>query len=189
MNGHALAQRIISDGGGPGIVCFALLVFSGLLRPLAQAASELAERRRPAKPPPNVSPDRAVPSPIALNAIELALIAELSLERAREQDAVANDPRERLATRQAASEAASAWRERARILQLESRRRTAQPIVPGFPPLKMTYTGPERRTNMRRRQTRRGRPEASSHGSGSSDRRTGPERRQRDRRRPELAPR
>ena len=38
MNGHALAHTILSAGGGTIVACFALLAFSGLLRPFARGA-------------------------------------------------------------------------------------------------------------------------------------------------------
>ena len=122
---------------------------------------------------------------------QLALLAELSLERAREQDALADDPRQGFETRRAASAAATAWRERAGILQREARGRSGQPMAPGFPALGMDspYTGPERRRHIRRGQPRRAHDGASSGDPGSHERRTRPERRRRDRRQPELAPR
>jgi hypothetical protein len=191
VNGHALAHTILSDGGGPIMACFALLIFSGLLRPFARGAPRPAPGPRPAAPLHSSSPDARVALPIALNAVELALLAELSLERAREQDALADDPRQGFETRRAASAAATAWRERARILQREARGRSGQPMLPGFPALGMDspYTGPERRRHIRRGQPRRVHPEASSDDPGSHERRTRPDRRRCDRRQPELAPR
>jgi hypothetical protein len=172
-------------------VCFALLIFSGLLRPWARNVLPLADRSLPGKPRPDVSFDRAVASPITLSSIELALIAELSLERARDNAAIARDVTQRPETRQTAAAAAMAWRERARILHLEASRRTGQPMAPQcqVPATALTYSGPERRRQLRRRKTRRGGPEDSNDASGSRDRRTGAERRGPDRRRPEAATR
>ena len=128
---------------------------------------------------------------MSLNAIELALIAELNLERARDHDAVANDAARLPEVRQAAAAAATAWRERARLFKLEAGRRSAHSMAPGEsgPVFDFTYTGPERRRQMRRLQTRRGDAEAVAGGPAARDRRTAPERRRNDRRRPELAAR
>jgi hypothetical protein len=183
-------NTMFSSGGGPIAACFVLLLFSGLLRPWRRSAPGTVKIRGLDKPLPNNSPGRVVASPISLSSIELALIAELSRERARDFDAVAGDADQRPEARQAASEAAIAWRERARMLQLEAGRRSGQPMLPEWPAevAASTYTGPERRRRARRAETRRGGPDASSDASGSRDRRTGPERRRRDRRRARLAP-
>lgn len=183
-------NTMFSGGGSPVAVCFVLLLFSGLFRPWARSAPGAAKISGLDKPLPNNSPDRVEASPISLSSIELALIAELSRERARDYDAVAGDADQRPEARQAASEAAIAWRERARTLQLEAGRRSAQPMLPAWPAevAASTYTGPERRRHARRTQTRRGGPDGSSDPSGARDRRTGLERRRRDRRRPQLAP-
>ena len=58
---------------------------------------------------------------MSLNSIELGLIAELNLEMARANEAVAEDATELPETRRVASEAANAWRERARLFQLQAR--------------------------------------------------------------------
>ena len=95
MHGHALAAII-------------LLALSGLLRPLQWRAwgfvssGTIRYRRRPAPPAPrpNASPDRAS---MSLNAIELALIAEHSLEMARGNQAVADDATRRPETRREAA--------------------------------------------------------------------------------------
>lgn len=189
MSADALAQTVFSDGGAAFAACFVLLVFSGLLRPLRRSIPTIASGPGPAKPPPDLTPDRVGTWPISLSSIELALIAELSLEQAREHETVASDASRRHESRQAASAAAAAWRERARILQLEAARRSGQPMLPGWPAAAMasTYTGPERRRHSRRSETRRGRPVAPTDAPGSPDRRTGPERRRHDRRRPQLA--
>ena len=71
-----------------------------------------------------------------LNAIELALIAEHSLEMARANEAVADDPTKRLETRRRASEVAAAWRHRAEVLQTQALRQSAHPIVPGEAPVR-----------------------------------------------------
>ncbi|HUJ34699.1 MAG TPA: hypothetical protein VLW51_05775 [Solirubrobacteraceae bacterium] len=127
---------------------------------------------------------------MSLNAIELALIAEHSLEMARANEAVANDAATGLETRRRASEVAAAWRRRAESFKLQAQRRCAHPIVPGEQPLShvRAYAGPERRQRMRRTQTRRTDP-AWAAADEDRDRRAGPERRRHDRRRPELAPR
>jgi hypothetical protein len=133
-----------------------------------------------------------VASPITLNPIELALIAELSLEMARDSEAVANDATKRLETRRNALEDAIAWRDRARLFRLEAQRQSAQSIVPAervrhVP--KRDYIGRERRRQMRRAQARRTDPVAASDQLGRRDRRRGADRRGRDRRQPELAAR
>ena len=183
-------NTMFSGGASPIFVGFVLLLFSGLFRPRVQSGLGTGKIRSLDQPLPDNSPDRVVASPISLSSIELALIAELSRERARDYDAVAGDADQRPEARQAASEAAIAWRERARILQLEAGRRSWQPMLPAWPAqvLASTYTGPERRRHARRTQTRRG-PDAPSDTSSSRDRRTGPGRRRSDRRRPQLAPR
>jgi hypothetical protein len=123
---------------------------------------------------------------MSLNSIELGLIAELNLEMARANDAVAEDVTERPETRRVASEAANAWRERARLFQLQAQRQNAHPIGPGSRPVHsptLAHTGAERRRQMRRMRTRR----TARRVLDLRDRRMGPDRRQRDRRRPELA--
>ena len=177
MDGHELAV-------------FVLLVFSGLLGSLEwrpRALMYQARRpRRDGEPSPGGTPDQAVASPVSLNPIELALIAELSLEMARDSEAVANDATKRLETRRSASTDAIAWRERARLFQLEADRLSGHPIVPGVRPIR-AYAGPERRRRMRRTHTRRADPASAGH--GRDNRRAVPERRQRDRRCPQPVPR
>jgi hypothetical protein len=123
---------------------------------------------------------------MALNAIELALIAEHSLEMARANQAVADDAAVQLETRLEAARLAAGWRQRAELFQIEARRRSAYPIVPCVQPIR-PYAGPERRTRMRRTQTRRTDP--ASAGQDRGDRRAGPERRWRERRCAEPVPR
>lgn len=183
MHGHALAT-------------FAFLMFCGLLRPLQWRAHGLMRPARwaptAAEAPPDASPDPASALPMRLNAIELALIAEHSLEMARANEAVADDPTKRLETRRSASEVAAAWRHRADVLQTQALRQTAHPIVPGEGPVRAlgrAYTGPERRQGMRRRQMRRTDPASVATGRGRGDRRAGTERRRRERRCRQLAPR
>jgi hypothetical protein len=200
MLSHALAHTILPGAAGPWAVCWALLIFCGLLGPVepkGRAQRELrgAVRSSDESPPKprgdrSAGEDRPEPSAISLNAIELALIAELNLERARDHDAVANDAARLPEVRQAAAAAATAWRERARLFELEAGRRSAHPMAPGEsgPVIDFTYAGPERRRQMRRRQTRRGDWEASGR-RDRRDRRAGPERRRGDRRRPEFAAR
>jgi hypothetical protein len=193
MLGYALAHATLLGAGGSLAVYGALLIFSGLLGPLEPKARRPGEFRRPVRsghePPPKSRKEQPEALPISLNAIELALIAELNLERARDHDAVANDAVRLPEVRRAAATAATAWRERARVFQLEAERRSGHSMAPGksAPVMDFTYTGPERRQHMRRRQTRRYEAEAAS--EHRRDRRAGPERRREDRRRPELAPR
>ena len=123
---------------------------------------------------------------MSLNAIELALIAEHSLEMARANQAVADDATTRLKTRREAAQVAAGWRKRAELFQTEARRRSASPIVPGVHPIR-PYPGPERRTRMRRTHTRR--TDEAPAGDGLGERRDAPERRRRDRRGLEPVPR
>lgn len=177
MHGYGLAQTILvsRDGAGP-MACFALLAFCGFLRPLKRRGRVEPPRRARAKSP-------ATPT-VELNAIELGLLAELSLEQARANEELVDDPAQRPEIRRSAQETAMAWRERARVFQLQACRRGAAPLVPDV----HAYTGPERRAGMRRRDARRTGP-ASSLGTRPGDRRTVPDRRRGDRRRPELASR
>lgn len=184
MLGHGLAGAIQLGGGGAGVVVgFALVTFCGLLRPL--------DRRGWLEPPRRArEKDAAPPSPtptVRLNEIELGLLAQLSLEQARAHEELVGDPSLRPETRRRAALTAAAWRDRARAFQLHARRRGAAPILSYDTP-SHAYTGPERRRQMRRRESRR----TDAQGSGDiarADRRSGHERRQGDRRRPELAPR
>jgi hypothetical protein len=171
-----------------------LPVLSGLLGPVEWRLRALRQqarwRRGDVGPRSDASVDRAVDAPVNLNAIELGLIADFSLEMARANEAVAEDATQGMETRRRASEVAMSWRQRAELFHSHARRQGAQPILPdphAVHVARQAYSGPERRTQMRRRQTRRIDP-ASSAGH-DHDRRAGAERRQRDRRRPELAPR
>lgn len=206
MPGHGLVHAVLSAGGlsSPSAfaVCSVLLIFCGVLRPLESRAralvggprtAERASTEAPIENPPErgrPGPSGTVPgppesSPLTLNAVELALIAELSLEMARANDAVADDATERFDTRRSASEAASAWRQRARMLQSHARRQSSTPMGPhGRQFSASTYTGPERRRHMRRMHTRR--TDSASAQLGRYDRRIEAERRGGDRRRSEL---
>jgi hypothetical protein len=173
MHGHALVAVI-------------LLALSGPLRPLhwrARGFAGLARVAPGAEARPNTSPAE---TPMSLNAIELALVAEHSLEMARAHQAVADDATSRPEARRKAAEVAAAWRQRAELFQIEARRRSAQPIVPGVRPIR-PIAGPERRSRMRRKHTRRTDRAAPRH--GPRDRRAVPDRRRRDRRGAELVPR
>jgi hypothetical protein len=176
---------------GHALTLFALLLFSGLLWPGARSVSALWDRgsdRVPRESSPSDASEQAILSSLSLNAIELALISELSLEQARAYDEVAEDPTHLPETRRAASATAAAWRERARMLQLAARRRSAYPMLPQAGPLhvsRWTYTGPERRRRMRRTATRRSRPVTAVDGVGGGERRVGRDRREADRRYPE----
>jgi hypothetical protein len=92
-----------------------------------------------------------------LNSIEMAVVAEVDLEMARTYEEVAGDATQRPETRRAAREAASGWRERARLNQLEARHRSAEPIVPTEQTLDpgRPYSGPDRRKEERRKGERR----------------------------------
>ena len=178
MHGHGLVQTTLLGGSGAGLVaCFALLAFCGLLRPLERRTRVASLRRARPKNP-------ATPT-VRLNAVELGLLAELSLEQARAHDQVVDDASQRPETRRSAAATATAWRDRARAFQSHARRLGAAPMGPGEH-FSQAYTGPERRRQSRRCQTRRtGAP--TSAGIEPADRRTLPDRRQGDRRRPELA--
>ena len=128
---------------------------------------------------------------LPLNAIELSLLADLNLEMAQDNEALAQDETQRPETRHRASELATAWRARARHFRLQAQRQSAQPMLPGLEPSPASahaYTGPERRRQMRRRETRRETAVAVAMRLGPFDRRAGAERRGRDRRRPEPQP-
>jgi hypothetical protein len=179
---------------GHELVAVVLLALSGPLRPLEWRARSFVCRARWAaaavEPPPVASPDRAPATPLSLNAIELALIAEHSLEMARANQAVADDATTRLEARRKSAEVAAAWRQRAELFQIEARRRSADPIVPGVQPIRAggpDHVGSERRRHMRRKRTRRTDPSWTAGGRG--DRRARPERRGRDRRCAETVPR
>jgi hypothetical protein len=163
----------------------ALLIFSGFLAPFEPKSRALRERRRAGRsghePSPTTRRDRAEASAISLNAIELSLLAELNLERACDHDAVASDAARRPEVRRAAAAAATAWRERARLFQLEAVRRSGHHMAPEWSAsaVDFGYTGPDRRQQARRRHPRRGGEEAASE---PRDRRSRPERRRHDRR-------
>ena len=142
------------------------------------------------RPPSGARPDPSGASLPRLNAIELSLIADLNLEMANDNEALAQDVTQRPETRAHATEAAAAWRERARRFRSEAQRLSAHPILPRDPwtAPDPSYTGPERRRQMRRRQTRRAGFAAAAKRLGPFDRRAGADRRGRDRRRPESAP-
>ena len=177
MHGFGLAESILLNRDGAGLMaCFALLAFCGLLRPL-QRSGRFAPTLRAE---PN---DPATPT-VKLNAIELGLLAELSLEQAHAHQELVDDPAQSPEIRQSAAATAVAWRERARVFQSQACRQAAAPIVPDV----HAYTGPERRKGLRRRETRRT-GSTPSVGRQPGDRRMAPDRRQGDRRRPELAPR
>jgi hypothetical protein len=181
---------LVSGAGGALVACLPIVIFCGLLRPLRRSWGSLAPTRRAEhKPPPSERGDRLEGSAISLNSIELALIAELNLEQARGHEAVANDPETRPERRRAAAQAASEWRARASLFQLQAQRQSAQPLVPGGDAvhrgLGFVYAGPERRQRTRRTWTRRAaavpRWRERRNGHAAGDRRRG------DRRRPELA--
>lgn len=177
MHGHGLVPTIVLGRDGAGLMAwFALLAFCGLLRPL-QRSSRVEARRRPRRE------DAAQPT-IKLNAIELGLLAELSLEQARAQEEVVDDEAAPPETRRKAAATAMAWRERAHVFQSHARRQGAVPFVPAV----HAYTGRERRRTTRRREMRRTVPRVSV-GRQRDDRGTVPDRRIGDRRHPELAPR
>jgi hypothetical protein len=196
MHGHAIAHTVLAVAGGPFVACAPLLIFCGLLAPLGRGARPFDEVRRTAWWRAEPRRRRAgnmwqVDSPLGLNSIELALIAELNLERARAHEEVANDPDTRHETRAAAAQEAREWRARAAVFQMEAQRQSAQPIVPGVQAsdgaLEPAYTGPDRRKQARRRQTRR--MTAMSWARDRRDRHAAGDRRRGDRRRLELAPR
>lgn len=194
MYGDALAQTILSVPGGPFVACLPLLIFCGLLRPVQRGVRLVEEGRlagRGSHGPPSRSDatGRRVGSAISLNSIELALIAELNREQARDHDAVANDPRTRPEKRLAAARAASQWRARASVFQVQAQRQSAQPIVPDYQTmddgLGVVYAGPERRQRTRR--TRKRRATAAPRGLERHNRQAIGNRRRGDRRRSELA--
>jgi hypothetical protein len=192
MLGHGLVHTAFSGAAGSLAVFCALLIFSGFLAPFEPKSRALRERRRAGRsghePSPTTRRDRAEASAISLNAIELSLLAELNIERACDHDAMASDAARRPEVRRAEAAAATAWRERARLFQLEAVRRSAHPMVPGeaAPVMDFVCTGPERRREMRRQESRRG-GEAASERRDLGDRRTPRERRRGDRRDPGLA--
>jgi hypothetical protein len=197
MIDSAILQATLQGADGAWPVSCALLIFAGLLSPLEPRARALREMRRAVRcsqePPPEAGVDRAEALATSLNAIELALIAELNLEQARAHDEVANDAARRPEVRLAAEAYATAWRERAGMFQLEAQRRGGHRMAPRSARVRdWTYTGPERRRQRRRLQTRRGDGAAASERPDRRDRRDRrmrPERRRHDRRVPELAPR
>jgi hypothetical protein len=157
---------------------FALVAFSGLLRPLQRSAR--------LQPPRRARPDETIAPTMRLNAIELGLIAELSLEQARANEELANDAGQRPETQRRASESAMAWRERAQWFQVQARRQGQHPMTPDPWPIQSSYAGAERRRQMRRSQTRRAGREAADRVE-QGNRRAGRDRRLAERRRAELA--
>ena len=81
--------EVASRCTGHALATFAFVLFCGLLRPLEWRARRLLRAARWAptavERPSDASPDPASALPTSLNAIELALIAEYSLEMARAQ--------------------------------------------------------------------------------------------------------
>jgi hypothetical protein len=187
---------------GHGVALITALVLSGVLS-AELTGGEIrrwgrrrdrahAERRSTlGEPMPGALRHGPLASTIGLNSIELGLLAELSLEMARGEDAVANDTAQPLEIRRVAAELAAAWRERAQRLQLEALQRGAEPILPDEHSFRATapaYTGPERRKRPRRTGARRTGPPVAPDGLARADRRIHPDRRRHDRRRPGLAP-
>jgi len=128
---------------------------------------------------------------INLSSLELALVAEFNLEMARAYDEVAEDAAGQPKTRRTARKLGSRQRERARLLQLEARRRRAESTITSEEVISepgSAYTGPDRRKRERRVAERR-----ASHAVGPDvkvaghDRRTDPDRRRRERRRQDFA--
>ena len=147
MHGHGLTQTILLGGDGAGlVVCFAMLAVCGLVRPFEWSVRVKLPRR--------ARPQNAPATTLNLNAIELGLLAELSLEQARAHEELLGDPTQRPEARRAAAATAAAWRERARGFQSQARLEAAAPVVPDEHPSR-AYTGPERRRQTRRRQSRR----------------------------------
>lgn len=178
---------------GHALVALVLLALSGLLRPLDWRVRAFVDRARrvPAtvESRPDASPDQASAAGLSLTAIELALVAEHSLEMARANQAVADDATTGPETRRNASDVAAAWRQRAELFLMEAQRRSADPIVPGVEPVRdngSAYTGSERRRRMRRAHPRR---TAQASAGNGHERRAGRERRRRERRCPQPAPR
>lgn len=176
------------------LVACVLLALSGLLEPLECRVRAFVCRARwePAavEAPSDALREEGSAIPMSLNAIELALIAEHSLEMARANQAIADDVRTPPETRRNAADVAAAWRQRAELFMVQARRQSAYRIVPAVRPIRASgtvYTGPDRRRQMRR--TRPRRTDLSATGDGRGDRRARPERRRLDRRCPETVPR
>jgi hypothetical protein len=175
MHGYGLVSTILLSRDGAGLMAwFVLLAFCGLLRPPQRTARVEAQKRA-------LREDAAAPT-VKLHAIELSLLAELSLEQARAHEEVAKDEAARPDTRRKSEATAMDWRERARVFQACARRQAAAPFVPAA----QAYAGPERRRTRRRRDMRRVVPRASV-SREADDRRTVIDRRLADRRHPELA--
>ena len=109
------------------------------------------------------------------------------LEMARRYEEIVGDATQSPASRRAAEEAASRWRERARLCRLEARWLGAEPIVADGPPASErgpAYSGPERRKQDRRKAERRSSEPGvvGQTGTASFDRRVNPDRRKGDRR-------
>lgn len=177
MHGYGLEQTILLGRSAAGVMAWlALVTFCGLLRPL--------QRRGRIDRPRRARAEAAATPTVRLNAIELGLLAELSLEQARAHEELADDAAARPETRRTAAATAMAWRERARVFQAQAHRQRAASFVPGV----QACPGPERRRAMRRRDARRTGAGVSV-GTRQGDRRRMPDRRQGDRRRAELASR
>ena len=115
------------------------------------------------------------------------MVAEVDLEMARRYEEIAEDATQGSETRRDAQEAASRWRERARLCRLEARRLGAEPTVPGSRSASEhggSYAGPERRKQERRKGERRtnGSGAPGETGTAALDRRVNPDRRKGDRR-------
>lgn len=123
-------------------------------------------------------------APFSLNAIELALLAELSLETAQAHDELAADSRRRAETRRDAQARAAILRERAHLFELEARRLNAQPLLspPAMPSPAAFPTALERRRHDRRTGSRRRNEDSAVVALGGCERRTQPDRRKRERR-------
>jgi hypothetical protein len=124
----------------------------------------------------------------SLSAVELAVVAELSLEIARAHDEVANDASRHVEKRRAARAEATALRERAESFHLEARRLSAQPMLyaPSMQKLAPPRTAPERRAQERRTGSRRRDGKCTVGVLGGLEQRTVPDRRKRERRGGEL---
>jgi hypothetical protein len=103
--------------------------------------------------PPTVdaSADQIVGA-VKLSSIELALVAAMSLEMARDCDELAEDSKQGLEARRTARRLGSGWRERARVLQHEACRLGAQATGSGEESREPSSSDadPERRQRARR---------------------------------------
>jgi hypothetical protein len=183
--------------------CLALSVFAGLLAAdpyigLAIRGSRvrwrrLVQRLGPVGQPRDATERREWPesgeqppaqndAALSLSVIELAVVAELNFEIARAHDELAEDASQRLQTRRAAHAKATAIRERAQSLQVEARRRSAQPTLYAPAMCKSASRVFERRTQDRRSESRRRDGQPGVGPPGGRERRTLPDRRKRERR-------